>query len=133
MTISSHHVPALESNDLMFGRCLSFSSHENPPKLEIHQKFGNMWGNRGRELEEGGEKLSCLSIAEYCPRVGSSPFCCHGVCDFGEAAGNSLLRNSGFGIVYVFGDPESSFAGLVGFSGTYRLSVCLYMKMHIYI
>ena len=88
-------------------------------------------GEWGRELEEEGEKLCCLIVTEYRPQVGSSPCCCHRVCDFGEAAGSDLFRNTVFGEVYVFGDPRSSFVGLVEFSGTSPLCVCLYMKMHI--
>lgn len=72
---------AFGSNDLMFGRCLFCSSHKNPPNLG---QFGNVWRNRGRELEEEGEKLCCLSTTEYRPRVGSSLCCCHRACDFGQ-------------------------------------------------
>lgn len=73
--------PALGSNDLMFGRCLFCSSHANPPKLS---QFGNVLGNRGRELEQEREKLCCLSTAECLPGTGSSPCCCYSVCDFGK-------------------------------------------------
>lgn len=48
MTISSCHTPALGSNP-----------YKSPPELG---QFGNVWGNRGKKLDEEGENLSRLNI-----------------------------------------------------------------------
>lgn len=53
------------------------------------------------------------------------------VCHLGEAAGNSLFRNTIIRAVCGFGSPGSRFAGLGGFSGTCLLCVGLYVKMCI--
>lgn len=45
----------------------------------------------GNKEGEEGEKLCFLIITEYHPRVGC---CSHGLCHFGEAAGNNLFRNT---------------------------------------
>lgn len=118
--------PALGSNDLMFGRCLFCSSHANPPKLS---QFGNVLGNRGRELEREREKLCCLSIAECLPRAGSSPCCCYSACDSGK-----LLEAHCRGIVLrALCASWRPCILLCKVSGACALCACVYVTIRMYI
>lgn len=58
MTISHCHAPAFGSY-LVFGRRLLCRSHKNPPRLG---QFGNVWGNRGRKLDEEGKKKKSVLL-----------------------------------------------------------------------
>lgn len=66
--------------------------------IKIHQSWANLETLRelgqGIKRERGEKNLCFLIITEYHPRVGSCPCCSHGLCHFGEAAGNNLSRNT---------------------------------------